>query len=188
MNYMLTRSGAKFSMEQECLPENQYLPEDIATGLAKRCRFNGQCEGFYSVAEHSILVSRLVPLRLALPALLHDASEAYLGSIATALKHRCPHYLRFEQVVQDEIHQRHHIELTALDEVRIKKASRLVLAIEFQCLFSYPPAELVTLAKEGYPDGIPENLKPQRLDWHDAWLAFTERYKELNSFVNPEVS
>lgn len=187
MSFMITRTGAKFSMKPEDLTRNLYHSEDIATALAKICRFNGHCDGFYSVAEHSVLVSHLVPFRLALPALLHDASEAYLGDMVTPLKDRCPDYRRFEQVVQDEIHQRHRIELTDVDEACIKKADRLALAIEFECLFPYPPAEVVTLAKQGYPGGIPEGLKPRRLDWYDARLAFIERYNELTPFM-PEAA
>jgi hypothetical protein len=60
--------------------------EDIAHGLAQTCRFSGQCPRFYSVAEHSVRVSLMVPARDALEALLHDASEAYLSDLVSPLK------------------------------------------------------------------------------------------------------
>lgn len=59
---------------------------DISKGLAYTARFNGQCSHFYSVAQHSILVRHLVPQELKKAALIHDASEAYLGDVIKPLK------------------------------------------------------------------------------------------------------
>lgn len=59
---------------------------DIAAGLSKLCRFAGQCNRFYSVAEHSVLVSYEVPDHLALQALMHDATEAYVVDVPRPLK------------------------------------------------------------------------------------------------------
>lgn len=60
---------------------------DIALSLSRICRFNGHVRvGHYSVAQHSVLVSRLLPPRLKLFGLMHDASEGYLGDIVSPLK------------------------------------------------------------------------------------------------------
>jgi hypothetical protein len=59
--------------------------EDIAHALAMKCRFSGHTDLFYSVAEHSILVSRAVKEHK-LAALLHDASEAYLTDVPRPIK------------------------------------------------------------------------------------------------------
>lgn len=63
--------------------------EDIAQGLAFQSRFNGHTFGFYSIAQHSVLVAggveREEPAH-ALVALLHDAAEAYLGDIVRPVK------------------------------------------------------------------------------------------------------
>lgn len=67
--------------------------EDIAHSLAYQCRFNGHTNRFYSVAEHSVVLARLVEpksegqnLERRLCALLHDASECYLGDITSPVR------------------------------------------------------------------------------------------------------
>jgi uncharacterized protein len=66
---------------------------DIAQALANQCRFGGHSRAFYSVAQHSALVSDLCAERgggpaATLAALMHDASEAYLVDLPHPLKHR----------------------------------------------------------------------------------------------------
>lgn len=58
----------------------------IAHSLSQQCRWTGHSSQFYSVAEHSILVSMMVPGEYKLEALLHDASEAYLSDLARPVK------------------------------------------------------------------------------------------------------
>lgn len=77
--------------------------EDIAEGLSKLCRFSGQCKRFYSVATHSIMVSKTVPNHLRLAALLHDATEAYLGDVIKPLKNLLPDYQKIEYLWESAI-------------------------------------------------------------------------------------
>lgn len=52
---------------------------DVARGLSQIARFAGQSRRVISVAEHSLVVAELAPPALRLPALLHDAHEAFLS-------------------------------------------------------------------------------------------------------------
>lgn len=59
---------------------------DIAHALSCLCRFTGHTDGFYSVAQHSVILSQLVPDCDSLWALLHDSSEAYLVDVPRPIK------------------------------------------------------------------------------------------------------
>jgi len=84
-NVMVTYTGKRFDISR---PERHKIDiVDIAHALSNLCRFNGHCNEFYSVAQHSLLVSQLVDPSYALAGLLHDAAEAYLGDTITPQKH-----------------------------------------------------------------------------------------------------
>lgn len=84
-HWMQTYSGRVY-YPADPRPEDVAL-EDIAHHLSMLCRFTGAGRRFYSVAEHSVHVSMLVPPEDALVALMHDAPEAYTNDINRPLKH-----------------------------------------------------------------------------------------------------
>ncbi len=102
--------------------------EDIAHGLAFQCRFNGQTRAFYSVAQHSLLVASLVPSRLRLAALLHDAAEAYLGDMVKPLKQCFPAFSAMEAKVMAIIGKRFGVD--TFTAAAIKRADLIALATE----------------------------------------------------------
>jgi len=82
---------------------NDVDPLDIAHALSLLCRYNGHVTRFYSVAEHCILMSRAVAPDHALWALLHDATEAYVGDMIRPLKRSMPDYRAAEDQVMRAI-------------------------------------------------------------------------------------
>lgn len=83
--WVQTASGKKvFPMNPK--PEDIEI-EDIAHALSNICRFGGHCQSFYSVSQHSVLVSKCCDPRDALIGLLHDSPESLLVDLPRPIKH-----------------------------------------------------------------------------------------------------
>lgn len=111
---------------------------DIARGLSNLCRFGGQLKRFYSVAEHSIWVSKMVPPDLALQALMHDAPEAYLVDLPTPIKRNLPLYYEIEHKLHVVIAERFGYD-PAMPEA-IKTADARMCATETHALQNHTDA------------------------------------------------
>ncbi|MHB8368941.1 MAG: hypothetical protein ACYDBP_04510 [Leptospirales bacterium] len=145
---------------------------DIAVGLSRECRFSGQTQEFYSVAQHSVLASRIVPEELALEALLHDATEAFIRDIPYPLKKRLPEYKRIEMILDGIIRER--FGLPTEMSPAVHQSDRILLATEKRDL----------MAEDSFPWPILEGVEPlsdRIAPWSPgvAKKRFLHRFTEL---------
>jgi hypothetical protein len=106
--------------------------QDIAASLSKICRFGGHSSAFYSVAQHSCVVAALAPEYLCREALLHDATEAYLGDVIKPLKNILgPVYEDLEYEFMKVIIRK--FKLDAENLLEVKAYDKQALTIEHQC-------------------------------------------------------
>lgn len=118
--FINTRSGLIFSLLH---PEPEMIDiNDISHGLAYKGHFAGQTPEFFSIAQHCILVTTLLPenapKQLKLAALLHDASEAYIGDMIKPLKIHLPYYCKVEYRIMAIIFKKFNLNLMLLSEVK----------------------------------------------------------------------
>jgi hypothetical protein len=147
--------------------------QDIAHSLAFQCRFNGHCSSFFSIAQHSVFVSKIVPPEQALAGLLHDAAETYTGDIVTPLKRFLPpQFKEIENEIEKAIFS--HFEIKNIDKITIKKADRIALFTEMRDLMKKPHSEWNEKdSSQIHPDKIIP-LSPE-----EAEKEFLKRYREL---------
>jgi hypothetical protein len=176
--YLQTVSGRRVNPLD---PELEQLDiEDIARALGNLCRFGGHCRTFYSVAQHSVIVSQLVEERGGdaedvFAALMHDAAEAYLGDMPHPLKHRSALGAAFKEAekhLEAAIRERFAIKP---DVPEIKRADRALLATERRAFsaerWHWPEldgVEPLELDLEGWPPA-------------EATKSFLARYAELDA-------
>lgn len=149
-------------------------PVDIAHALSLICRYGGHTTRFYSVAEHCVLLSHAVAPVHALWALLHDATEAYVGDMVRPLKHHMPDYCAAEDRVMVAIADRFGL-ASALMPHEVKDADNRILLDERAAVLC--PTEEVWAVDHLEPLGVQvHGMSPE---W--AEIAYAERLKELTS-------
>jgi hypothetical protein len=103
-----TASGVQFDLHNPTV--EMINVNDIIIGLSNVCRFGGQIDNFYSVAQHCILVAALAPPVYRRAALLHDASEAYVHDIIKPLKNLLgEHYAIYENAIMELVCQKFNV-------------------------------------------------------------------------------
>lgn len=167
-NWMQTYRGAQF-WPLDPRPEEVFI-EDIAHALSMACRYGGHCERFYSVAEHSVWVSYVVPAEWAIVGLLHDASEAYVADIIRPIKPSLTGYKEIEDRVWRAIAKRFRI--PEVMPAEIKSADNAVLLAEGAQIMKKHPAPWCVPGEAA--DIKVECWSPQR-----AESVFRARWTEL---------
>jgi 5'-deoxynucleotidase YfbR-like HD superfamily hydrolase len=132
--WIQTYSGRRFTPTNP--NPDAIVIQDIAHSLSMQCRFSGHVKKFYSVAQHSVLVSYICNHEDALWGLMHDATEAYLVDVPRPLKRsgKFDAYLEFEATMQIAICKR--FNLPGKEPPSVKMADTLLLATEARDLMS----------------------------------------------------
>ena len=166
---MTTYRGKRFDL-LNASPED-FGVEDIAHALSNLCRFTGHTKVFFSVAQHSVLISELVPPADALWGLLHDATEAYINDMARPVKHHpaMAEYRKLEKTMMATICLAFH--LPAEMPASVKRLDGLMVVTEGRQLL-VPPPEWTNGA-----DYLPIEIEP--LSPEDAEQAFLNRFDQL---------
>ncbi|HCY48365.1 MAG TPA: hypothetical protein DHV03_06755 [Alphaproteobacteria bacterium] len=160
--------------------------EDIAHGLARVSRWNGQTSGpfSFSVADHSLLVEAIfsrdnpgVAPGHQLAALLHDAPEFVIGDLISPFKNAIKgEYRMIEDHLLQAIHQRFGLSaMPAGIHHAIKKADGHAAYMEAVALAGFDVAEATQIFSK--PDklmDIPAVRAPM-----DAKKAFLKRFNKL---------
>ncbi|HWV42806.1 HD family hydrolase [Pseudorhodoplanes sp.] len=163
--------------------------EDIAHGIARVPRWNGQTKGahIFSVAQHTLLVDTLArqqgPLddKLRLAIMLHDAPEYVVGDMITPFKAVIgDSYKAVEARLLSAIHLRFGLpaHLPASQARMIKQADRAAAYLEATRLAGFAEAE----ARKFF--GVPPKLSPAlERDYLTPWPADTAEARYLERFA-----
>lgn len=163
--------------------------EDIAHGLARVARWNGQTTGrhAFSVAQHSVVVEEIVAHiqpdlapRWRLAALLHDASEYVIGDMISPFKSALGYdYKLFEERLENAIHTRFGLPARTPPDVKhlIKRADRACAFFEAIQLAGFDRAEALDLF-DPPPAGYALTIDPQAP--FDAQAQYLRRFEVLS--------
>ena len=171
--------------------------EDIAHGLARVARWNGQTLGAhaFSVAQHSVVVEEIVAHirpavepRWRLAALLHDASEYVIGDMISPFKAALGvDYRTFEERLENAIHVRFGLPAGAPAEIKalIKQADRACAFFEATQLAGFSHAEALEIF-DAPPGGYSLAMEPQSAAVAQA--SYLQRFHTLSEAAGYEAS
>jgi len=168
--------------------------EDIAHGLARVARWNGQTAGdhIFSVAQHSLLVEAIgaeldpgLPAAGRLTLLLHDAPEYVVGDIISPFKAVIGDgYRAVEERLLAAVHLRFGLPAQAPLPFRrlAKRADRIAAFLEATRLAGFGRDEAVRIF--GRPEALPRAAEPFLAPWSVAEAQ--ARYRDrVNGLLDP---
>jgi len=162
---------------------------DIAHGLARVSRWNGQTKGVFpiSVAQHSVIVEKLVAQnapkldrKWRLAALLHDAPEYVISDMITPFKYALGGIYRdIEARLEASIHIRFGLPAALPDHVTriIKRADRMAAWLEAVQLAGFSEADAAKIFRR--PRGTPDKLRIKPVGPEQAAEMFLRRFSVL---------
>lgn len=100
------------------------------TCLSRINRFSGHTAWPYSVAQHAVIVSYLVPEWAAAVALHHDTTEAYVGDCPGPIKGHLPFFKDLEAKIEETIFEALDVHLTADARAVVANADKWALRLE----------------------------------------------------------
>lgn len=141
MSWIQTFTGKKVDLLE---PTAEMIDiEDIAQSLSMLCRYNGHVKQFYSVAEHSALMSELVSKDAQIYALLHDAAEAYVTDLPTPLKQVVGGFDALERGFKIAIYEHFNMSPPSIMvKMKVKDADMRMLVTERNQLLTNTPSNL----------------------------------------------
>jgi 5'-deoxynucleotidase YfbR-like HD superfamily hydrolase len=168
--------------------------EDIAHGLARVARWNGQTTGdhAFSVAQHSLLVEQIaselregLPGRWKLAALVHDAPEYVVGDLITPFKSAIGlDYRELEDRLLQAVHIRFGLpgKLPNTITTLVKRADKMAAYLEATQLAGFSEAEarrFFTVPRGFGEQALRKLRKIVPLPVTEAQFLFVKRFDEL---------
>lgn len=179
MTWIQTLRGHVFDFEN--VYSNYFFKDETAIVLSRIPRFAGHTKFFYSVGQHSVLVAENVIQELKLPALLHDATEVFIGDISRPLKQ----LIRRHSTVLEDLEQKiwkwlaelHAFDIRTIDE--LKHVDNIALATERRDIMEKAPRPWSQL-----PSPWSEKIQPWSMEYTEKrWLELYAQ--EMRNDLNP---
>lgn len=178
MRSIITNSGAKIFWPN--VGRSAFRIEDIALSLSRQPRWGGQTKGYYSVAHHSVNCALVASgTEHELPALLHDAAEAYLCDIPTPFKVFLQSYSAMEERFLREIGAQLNVKLPASGVVkeidaRMMKTESMALMSDAWMKAAFADGGRFMHDVEEYAPGV--LARTRHLDQDQIYRMFIEIY------------
>jgi uncharacterized protein len=174
-------SGAQFNYNKP--EESDVTLDDLASALSNICRFSGHLPCFYSVAQHLVNTSRIVPNEFAFDALMHDTAEAFTNDLPTPLKWALPIFKDLEVKIESAMAKKFRFNFPYPKEVKEADTNMLILEKLY--------VKLDDRVWPNYEGIVVDHLLPlvDLKPWQPqrAKREFLKRYEELTNERNEQV-